>query len=133
MVRISRFQRSALAAAAFAALGVVSLPAFAEKPHTNWGPVGPGEPILATVGGKRMVAFYEPDGDTCIVTAVMFDAADTGGGPEASRVVIALHPGEIFNVDAVAGHRIALTCAPNAGMLTVLNRGELPTRAARAE
>ena len=51
----------------FAALGTLvvlaglRLPAHADELAQNLGPVGPHEPILTTVGSKRVIAFYEPE------------------------------------------------------------------------
>lgn len=119
---------AASALTAFAATETAS----AEDRHSaNLGPVGPHEPILATFGDKRMVATYEPNGDSCSVSAVVFDTSPNGGGEASTRVRVDLHPGEIFNLDAVADRRVMLTCGPDASMLTVLNRGELATQEAR--
>jgi hypothetical protein len=135
MVRFSLFNfiaRPALVGASLA-LAFAVVPARALEPSINWGPVGPHQPILGVVGNKRIVAFYEPNSGNCDVSAVVFDAGENGGGSESARIRLSLHPGEIFNLDAVQGHRIVLTCAPNAGMLTVLNRGELPAREAHLD
>lgn len=135
MVRFSLFSflagRALLGASL--ALAFAAVPARAQEPSVNWGPVTPHQPILGVVGNKRLVAFYEPNSGNCDVTAVVFDAGENGGGSDSARIRLSLHPGEIFNLDAVQGHRIVLTCAPNAGMLTVLNRGELPAREARLD
>jgi len=120
-----------------AAASVLTVLAFthmasADEARANLGPVGPNEPILATVGDKRMIAYYERDDGKCAVSAVMFDASTAGGGLASTRVRLVLHPGEIFNFDDVKGQRVVLTCGPNAGLLTVLNRGEVLTRSAKA-
>ena len=62
----------------------------------------------------------------------MFDASPNGGGRGSVRVRVTLHPGELFNLDGVDGQRVVLTCGPDASLLTVLNRGELLTRSAKA-
>lgn len=130
MLRKSRILSMA-AASVLTALAVADMASADERHRANLGPVGPNEPILATFGDKRMVAYYEPDGDTCSVSAVLFDTSPNGGGEASTRVRVELHPGEIFNLDAVADRRVMLTCGPNASMLTVLNRGELLTQEAR--
>jgi hypothetical protein len=118
------------AASARAARVFAGTPASAEELKANLGPVGPYEPILATIGDKRMIAYYEPDGGKCSVSAVVFEASPSGGGDASTRVRVALHPGQIFHVDVVEDQRVVLTCGPDAGMLTVLNRGELVTKSA---
>ncbi|MGH6865978.1 MAG: hypothetical protein ACREDO_07390, partial [Methyloceanibacter sp.] len=120
------------AACAVAGLAFAHTPARAEQPASNLGPVGPYEPILAAVGDKRLVAYYVPENGKCTVTAVFFDAASSGGGETSTRLRMALHPGEIFNLDAVSDQRVVLACGLNAGMLTVLNRGEVLRSASNA-
>jgi hypothetical protein len=64
------------AAGALLALTVSGTPARADEMFQNLGPVGPHEPILTTVGNKRVIAFYEPDNGQCAVNAVVFDKTD---------------------------------------------------------
>lgn len=118
------------AASALTVLAFANL-ASADQPRANLGPVGPYEPILATVGDTRMVAYYERDGGKCAVSAVVFDASVTGGGQASTRVRLSLHPGEILNVGGVEDQTVMLTCGPNAARLIVLNRGEVLTMSAR--
>jgi hypothetical protein len=118
------------AASALSAFAFGGLPAAAEPAQYNLGPVGPNEPILATVGGKRLIAYYQPDGDNCEVSAVVFDVSPSGGGQASSRIRVSLHPGDLLFVDDITDRSVVLTCAPKAGMLTVLNRHELLTEAA---
>ena len=49
------------AAGAIVALTAASTPARADQLAQNLGPVGPREPILTTVGSKRVMAFYWPE------------------------------------------------------------------------
>jgi hypothetical protein len=116
-----------------AALALVAISATivsAADNRANLGPVGPHEPILATIGGKRLIAYYEQSGEGCAVSAVVFDTAATGGGHESTRVRVILRPGELFQLEAVENEQVVLTCGPKARILTVLNRGELLTKAA---
>jgi hypothetical protein len=120
------FPTRAMTIAAFGAvlLGAAS-PALAQEPSTNLGPVGPREPILVKMGDKRMIAYYEPNGGNCFVSAVMFDASPSGGGYASTRVRVALHPGELFDVDGAEEQRVVLLCGFNGDKLTVLNRHQL--------
>jgi len=118
-------------AGALIALTATGIASAGERQRANFGPVGPNEPILATFGDKRMIAYYTPDGDTCAVSAVVFDTSANGGGETSTRVRMDLHPGEIFNLEGVGDQTVMLTCGPNASMLTVLNRGDLRTKSAR--
>ena len=47
------------AAVGAVALSLASIPARADEFVQNLGPVKPNEPILTTVGRKRIIAFYE--------------------------------------------------------------------------
>ena len=120
-----------LAAGGLLALLALSSAASAGEPaKANLGPVGPHEPILATVGKSRLVAYYQPDNGKCAVSAVMFTTSPLGGGYGSTRVRVALHPGELFEFDGADGDRAVMTCGPNAKGLTVLNRGEVLTKSA---
>ena len=121
-----------LSTAAAGALGVLAYggAASAEQPVVNLGPVGAYEPIVATFGDKRVLAYYEPEGGNCAVSAIVFDASPNGGGHASTRVRMSLHPGELFHLDSVEDQNVILTCGPNAAMLMVLNRGELLTQSA---
>jgi hypothetical protein len=128
---VKRSLRTLPIAAATALSAVAFTPmASAEEAQSNLGPVGPNEPIIATIGDKRLIAYYEPDGDTCNVSAVVFDTSSAGRREAPARVQVALHPGDLFFLDGVDQRRAVLTCAPKAGMLTVLNSHELLTQAA---
>ncbi|HMK42248.1 MAG TPA: hypothetical protein VK451_11900 [Methyloceanibacter sp.] len=126
MVRFSRSTLSALAAGALFALPV-NAPARADNATTNLGPVGPRVPILVKMGDKRMIATYVPSGGNCFVSAVVFDAAPSGGGLASMRVRVSLHPGELFNVDGADDRQVVLLCGFKGDMLTVLNRTEVMT------
>ena len=64
------------AAAGALALTVASVPAIADELSLNLGAVGPNEPILKTVGSKRVIAFYETDGSHCNMTIAVWDLTD---------------------------------------------------------
>lgn len=117
---------AACALSLFAATGLAGA---GEVKQTNLGPVGPYEPILADVGKSRLVAYYEPVDGKCSVSAIM-SANSADGSAEATRVRVALHPGELFNLDSVTNERVVFTCAPDAKAMAVLNKGEILTRSA---
>ena len=56
------------AAGALVALVAVCTPAGAGDQAQNLGPVGANEPILTTVGDKRVIAFYLPELVTALCT-----------------------------------------------------------------
>lgn len=127
---LRRFQILPLAAASMLTALSLAPVASAGELYANLGPVGPREPILANFGDKRVIAFYEPSDGKCAVSAVVFDNSESGGGPASTRVRVSLHPGELFHVDGVEDQTVVLACGPQAGLLTVLNRGEVLTKSA---
>ena len=130
MVQFSRSNLSALGATcALVALLAATVPAGAEDTTTNLGPVGPREPILVKMGDKRMIASYVPNGGNCFVSAVVFDAAASGGGLCLDQDPRGLHPGELFRVDGTEDRQVVLLCGFKGDMLTVLNRSEVMTHA----
>jgi hypothetical protein len=120
----------AIAAASVLTVLAMTTVASAEPYRINLGPVGPYEPILATVGEKRVVAYYTPDGDKCAISAVVFDTSTSGGGRASARVRVALRPGELFHLDSVEEQTVTLSCGSGAKMITVLNRHDFLKRAA---
>ena len=61
MFALTKFARLAAVGTVVIA-GALSLPVRADELVQNLGPVGPHDPILTTVGSKRVIAFYTPDG-----------------------------------------------------------------------
>ena len=110
-------------AGAFVALTAVSIPARADDLLQNLGPVGPHQPILTTVGSKRVIAFYMPGSDRCSLHAVVWD--NTGpAGSLAARVRISLEPGQIVQIDTAQDGSLKtlnLGCSDNADKLAILD------------
>jgi hypothetical protein len=121
----------AIAATSTLTVLAVTTAASAEPHRVNLGPVGPYEPILATVGEKRVIAYYTPDDDSCAVSAVVFDKSATGGGRASARARVTLRPGEVFHLDSVEEQILTLACGRDAKTITVVNRGDFMKRAAR--
>jgi len=67
---------SIAAAGVLVALTAGSTPGRADDLAQNLGPVGPHEPIIATVGNKRVIAFYQPDSGNCPVQVVVWNTTD---------------------------------------------------------
>ena len=125
MVRLLRSSLSALAAGALLTVVAVNAPAHADDTTTNLGPVGPRVPIVVKMGDKRMVAYFEPNGGNCFVSAVVFDSSPNGGGYASTKIRVALHPGELFHVEGVEDRQVVLLCGFKGDMLTVLNRTQV--------
>src|SRR5262245_17311617 len=111
------------AASAIVALTAVSTPSRADELIQQLEPVGPHEPILATFGNKRAIAFYEPDNGRCAVSAVVYDKTDADTGmTTAARVRVSLNPREVVHIDSADNESVkslSLQCGKNAEMLTI--------------
>ena len=117
MVYISR-SRVLAAFCALSGVAALSMAASAEEYTTNLGPVGPNEPILATVGGQRVIAFFAPERGSCAVNTIMWkDAA--ADAPNTTRVRLSLRPGEMVRFDD-ARLSMNLLCGADASTLAVV-------------
>jgi len=117
MFSLTRIQFLKFAAAgAIVATIAASTPVRADEMVQNLGPVGPHEPILATVGSKRFIAFYVPGSGHCAVNAVVWDGDDTEGNT-AARVWVSLNPGETVQIDTVESKSLTLRCGDYAETL----------------
>jgi hypothetical protein len=125
MVRFSRLKFSAAAAIALAVLAAGNVSARADEAITNFGPVGPGEPILVTLGNQRIVAFYAPERGGCSVSAVVWkdEGADAPYG--SARVRISLKPGQTVQLDGAQRHSMSLLCGADAATLAAVAPPEL--------
>ena len=66
---------------------------------TNFGPVGPNEPILTNVGTKRVIAFYVPDSGRCCDQCGGLRIPGLRNAPyTSSRVQDRLWPGEMDSI-----------------------------------
>jgi hypothetical protein len=119
---LSRLQTLNVVAAGglFALTSVLSVPASADQPLTRLGPVGPREPILAGVGGQRVIAFYAPERGECAVSAVMWKETGADAPYASTRVRISLRPGQTFRLDGADRHSVDLLCGADAASLAVM-------------
>ena len=108
------------------ALSALSLPARADNLAQNLGPVGPHEPILATVGNKRVIAFYEPRSGQCGMHVVVWNSSDTSG-TSAARVRVSLDPRQVVHIDSADNKSIDLRCGDHADTLSLIETGALVT------
>jgi hypothetical protein len=120
-----------------AAMGVLFAlsgnPTMADELATNLGPVGPNEPILTAVGGKRVIAFYMQDSGQCALHAVVWDNANEDSAiamirPDpahaAVRVRISLNSGQVAHIDTVDNESLNLQCGDNAATLALVDTHE---------
>jgi hypothetical protein len=125
MVRysLSKLPAVAIAGALIASAAVV--PARAEGPLNNLGPVGPREPILIANGSQRVIAFYEPERAGCAVSAVTWRDAAPDAPYASTRVRVSLKPGQMFQLDGAQRQSISLLCGVDASTLAVTAPAEL--------
>lgn len=124
MVLFSRSRFLAASGALFA-LAAFSVSALADEPTTNFGPVGPREPILATIGGQRVIAFFVPERGSCAVNAIIWKDAGVDAPYASSRVRLSLRPGEMVEFDHGAKQSMNLLCGADASTLAVVTPAEL--------
>ena len=113
----------------FAALGALALtvtgnPGYADDLAQNLGPVGPNEPILTTVGSKRVIAFYVPGNGQCGINVVVWDRSDAGGD-SAARVRVSLNPRQTVHIDSAENKSINLQCGGSAETLALVDTGKM--------
>lgn len=113
-----------VAAGAFVALTAASLPARGDELVQNMGPVGPNEPILTTVGNKRVVAFYVPGGGHCGINVVVWDNTDEDGN-SAARLRVSLNPRQMIHIDSADNKSINLQCGDYAEALAIVDTSKL--------
>jgi len=121
-----QFLRSSLVVGALA-VAAASTPAFADEYVTNLGPVGPNEPILATFGGQRVIAFFVPDGGSCAVHSFVWKDGGADAPYTTSRVRLTLRPGQMVRFDD-AHMSMNLLCGADASTLSVVAPPELLTQ-----
>jgi hypothetical protein len=114
-------KRLSISACAALAIFATGWPALADELSRNQGPVGPYEPIITTIGAKRVLAFYVPEKNGCAVSAVVWDKdANTGSSPySSSRVRLELTPGQAMKLDATGNESLGLKCGDDASTLTI--------------
>ena len=111
-----------LAATGSLALSVASIPARANEFAQNLGPVAPNEPILTTVGSKRIIAFYELDKGRCAINVVIFEKTDADTGmTTAARVRVSLNPRQMVHIDSAENNSISLQCGDAAETLALVD------------
>jgi hypothetical protein len=111
---------SLFTAAGAVVLTLASIPAGAEDLAQNLGPVGPNEPILTTVGSKRVIAFYVPGSGNCGTNMVVWDRTDEAGD-SAARVRISLSPRQMVHIDSANNESLNLRCGDNAEKLAIVD------------
>jgi hypothetical protein len=119
------------AAAGALALSVASIPARADELAQNLGPVVPNDPILTTVGSKRIIAFYELDKGHCALNVVIFEKTDADTGMTTpTRVRVSLNPHQMVLIDSAENKSINIQCGASAEALALVDTSEFITAGA---
>jgi hypothetical protein len=124
MYPLSRLCLAGFAAASALAVSLASLPAHSDELAQNLGPVGPNEPILTTVGSKRVIAFYVPGNGHCGINVVVWDRSDASGD-SAARVRVSLNPRQTVHIDSAENKSINLQCGEDAETLALVDTSKL--------
>ena len=124
MYPLTRSRFMGIAAAGALALSLASLPAHSDELAQNLGPVGPNEPILTTVGSKRVIAFYVPGNGHCGINVVVWDRSDATGD-SAARVRVSLSPRQMVHIDSAENKSINLQCGESAETLALVDTGKM--------
>jgi hypothetical protein len=125
MFTLSRNFLKLTAACSLLALTAISAPASADEMVQNLGPVGAHEPILTTVGNKRVIAFYEPDNGQCVVNAVVYDKTDPDTGmTTAERFRVSLAPGQTASIDSAENKSLTLECGDRGEKLSAVDTNQ---------
>ena len=113
---------TALVASGLIALGSSASPVYAEDLVEHLGPVGPHQPILTTVGSKRVLAFYTPGENNCALQAIVWTTEEDTTSP--ARVRISLKPGAMVHIDSPENKTLNLRCSDDAETLAVVEDEE---------
>jgi len=124
MYPLTRSRFMGFAAAGALALSLASLPAHSDELAQNLGPVGPNEPILTTVGSKRVIAFYVPGNGHCGINVVVWDRSDASGD-SAARVRVNLSPRQTVHIDSAENKSINLQCGESAETLALVDTSKM--------
>lgn len=111
---------SLAAAGALFVLTAAGITARADELAQNLGPVGPHEPILTTVGSKRVIAFYEPDSGHCAFHAVVWNSTDVNAD-SAARFRADLIPRQMVRIGTAENASLNLQCGDNAESLAIVD------------
>ena len=94
--------------------------AHAQEASTNFGPVGPSEPLLGKIGTQRIVAFFKPAAGRCAVMAVVWGDSDAKQPYASTRVRVDLKPGEMVGLDAADRKSMNLLCGADAASMSMV-------------
>ena len=127
MFSLSRNVLGFAVASSLAVLTVSTIPAIAEQMVQSLGPVGPQQPILATVGDKHVIAFFTPGDGQCNVQAVIWHSGDLEA-KSAGGVRVSLDAGQTVSIDSSGNESFTLKCGEGAENLSSLGAKQFALR-----
>ena len=109
-----------IAAGALAGTAFINTPLAADGPAANLRPVGPYEPILASVGVRRVVASFAPEFGHCAVNASVWDSIEAQAD-SSLRIRVGLSPGQLLHIDSLEAETksLDLKCGDDAKTLPI--------------
>jgi len=108
------------AASALVGLAFINTPLAADGPAAHARPAGPHEPILASVGVRRVVASFATDFGHCAVNASVWDSIEAQAD-SALRIRVSLSPGQLLHIDSLEAETksLDLECGDDAKTLPI--------------
>ncbi len=104
---------------ALVVFAATTIPTRADELAQNVGPVGPYQPIITTVGSKRLLAFYVPDSGLCDVLTTVWESTDVQAS-SAARFRVNLKPRQVLHLDCPGNVSLSLQCGDNAETLAIV-------------
>lgn len=118
----TRLVPAAVAALALTAAAVTFTPVSADA--VGAGAHKPMQGFTQDVGVKHVVGYFAPKNGTCATTLMVTDRVDPDFAPgAATRVRFTLPAGQTATVESGDGALVAVSCARDAGSLTVTAEG----------
>ena len=74
------------------------------------GSSGPHEPMIASVGTKRVIAFFVPGNGNCNVQAVIWNSDSTDETNTAAGFRVSLKVGQTASIDSADNKSLNLRC-----------------------
>jgi hypothetical protein len=101
-------------------IALANTPVAAGGPAAKLRPVGPYEPIIASVGVRRVVASFVPEFGHCTVNASVWDSIEAQSD-SAVRIRVSLSPGQMIHFDSLETETksLHLQCGDDAKTLPI--------------
>ena len=102
-------------------LAFINTPLAADGPAAHARPAGPHEPILASVGVRRVIASFATDFGHCAVNASVWDSIEAQAD-SALCIRVSLSPGQLLHIDSLEAAEtksLDLKCGDDAKTLPI--------------